>query len=52
MQTVIIKTLHLCSQVRETSQMKHLDITGESQKEFMRLQEDKRHLQEQVEVWM
>ncbi|KAL7402665.1 hypothetical protein ABVT39_018159 [Epinephelus coioides] len=40
----------LCSSVRETSQMKHLDITGESQKEFMRLQEDKRHLQEQVEV--
>ncbi|XP_070827789.1 centrosomal protein of 152 kDa [Chaetodon trifascialis] len=40
----------LCSSVRETSQMKHLDISGESQKEFMRLQEDKRHLQEQVEV--
>lgn len=40
----------MCSQVRETSQIKHLDITGESQKEFMRLQEDKRHLQEQVEV--
>ncbi|XP_042351484.1 centrosomal protein of 152 kDa isoform X2 [Plectropomus leopardus] len=40
----------LCSSVRETSQMKHLDLTGESQKEFSRLQEDKRHLQEQVEV--
>lgn len=42
--------MHLCSQVRETSQMKHLDMSGESQKEFTRLQEDKRHLQEQVEV--
>ena len=30
--------------------MKHLDITGESQKEFIRLQEDKQHLQGQVEV--
>ncbi|XP_076589326.1 centrosomal protein of 152 kDa isoform X2 [Chaetodon auriga] len=40
----------LCSLVRETSQMKHLDISGESQKEFMRLQEDKRHLKEQVEA--
>ncbi|XP_037623199.1 centrosomal protein of 152 kDa isoform X1 [Sebastes umbrosus] len=40
----------LCSSVRESSQMKHLDITGESQKEFTRIQEDKRHLQEQVEV--
>ncbi|XP_044048971.1 centrosomal protein of 152 kDa isoform X2 [Siniperca chuatsi] len=40
----------LSSSVRETSQIKHLDITGESQKELMRLQEDKRHLQEQVEV--
>ncbi|XP_054475173.1 centrosomal protein of 152 kDa [Anoplopoma fimbria] len=40
----------LCSSIRETSQMKHLDLTGESQKEFLRLQEDKRHLQEQVEV--
>ncbi|XP_031726731.1 centrosomal protein of 152 kDa isoform X1 [Anarrhichthys ocellatus] len=40
----------LCSSVRNTSQMKHLDITGESQKEFARLQEDKQHLQERVEV--
>ncbi|XP_035521754.1 centrosomal protein of 152 kDa isoform X2 [Morone saxatilis] len=40
----------LSSSVRETSQMKHLDITGESKKEFMRLQEDKRLLQEQVEA--
>ncbi|XP_073329008.1 centrosomal protein of 152 kDa isoform X2 [Pagrus major] len=40
----------LSSSVRETSQMKHLDITGESQKEFMSLQEDKQHLQEQVEL--
>lgn len=30
--------------------MKQLDITGESQKEFMRLHEDNRHLQEQVQV--
>ncbi|XP_029290600.1 centrosomal protein of 152 kDa isoform X2 [Cottoperca gobio] len=41
---------NLCSLVRETSQMKHPDITGESQKEFETLREDKRHLQEQVEV--
>ncbi|KAM9352013.1 centrosomal protein of 152 kDa [Symphorus nematophorus] len=40
----------LSSSVRETSQMKHLDMTGESQKDFIKLQEDKRHLQEQVEV--
>nr|XP_046249227.1 centrosomal protein of 152 kDa isoform X2 [Scatophagus argus] len=40
----------LSSSVRETSQLKQLDLTGESQKEFMRLQEDKRHLQEQVEL--
>ncbi|XP_070763937.1 centrosomal protein of 152 kDa [Enoplosus armatus] len=40
----------LSSSVRETSQMNHLDVTGESQKELTRLQEDKRHLQEQVEV--
>ncbi|XP_071352332.1 centrosomal protein of 152 kDa isoform X2 [Trachinotus anak] len=40
----------LSSSVREKSQMKHLDLTGEAQKELMRLQEDKRNLQEQVEV--
>ncbi|XP_070687478.1 centrosomal protein of 152 kDa [Pempheris klunzingeri] len=40
----------LSSSVRETSQMKHLDMTGESQKELTRLQEDKLHLQKQVEV--
>ncbi|XP_068170223.1 centrosomal protein of 152 kDa isoform X2 [Antennarius striatus] len=40
----------LGSTVRETSQLKHMDITGESQKDFMSLQEEKRHLQEQVEV--
>ncbi|XP_036964247.1 centrosomal protein of 152 kDa isoform X5 [Acanthopagrus latus] len=40
----------LSSSVRESSQMKHLDITGESQKEFIRLQEDKQHLQGQVEL--
>lgn len=47
---VITKNLPVFSQVRETNQMKHLDITGESKKEFMRLKEDKQHLQEQVEV--
>ncbi|KAM9854796.1 centrosomal protein of 152 kDa [Aulostomus maculatus] len=40
----------LSSLVRETSQNKHLDLTGESQKEFIKLKEDKRVLQEQVEV--
>ena len=40
----------LCPQVRETSQMKHLNMTGESHKELVKLQEDKKHLQEQVEV--
>uniref|UniRef100_A0A3B4VJJ9 Centrosomal protein 152 n=1 Tax=Seriola dumerili TaxID=41447 RepID=A0A3B4VJJ9_SERDU len=40
----------LSSSVREKSQMKPLNLTGESQKELVRLQEDKRHLQEQVEV--
>ncbi|XP_029378778.1 centrosomal protein of 152 kDa isoform X2 [Echeneis naucrates] len=39
----------LASSVREKSQMKHLDLTGESQKELLSLQEDKRYLQEQVE---
>ncbi|XP_039664949.1 centrosomal protein of 152 kDa isoform X2 [Perca fluviatilis] len=40
----------LCSSVRETNRMKHPDVTGASQKEFTRLQEDQRHLQEQVEL--
>ncbi|XP_031138543.1 centrosomal protein of 152 kDa isoform X3 [Sander lucioperca] len=40
----------LCSSVRETNQMKHPDVTGASQKEFTKLQEDQRHLQEQVEL--
>ncbi|XP_030587523.1 centrosomal protein of 152 kDa isoform X2 [Archocentrus centrarchus] len=40
----------LNSSVRETSQMKHPDLTGDTQKELMRLQEDKKHLQEQVEL--
>ncbi|KAM7414785.1 hypothetical protein PAMA_019547 [Pampus argenteus] len=39
----------LSSSIRETGQIKHLDMTGESKKELMRLQEDKQHLQEQVE---
>uniref|UniRef100_A0A3P8U9J0 Centrosomal protein 152 n=1 Tax=Amphiprion percula TaxID=161767 RepID=A0A3P8U9J0_AMPPE len=33
---------------RETSQMKHLDITGDSHKELMRLQEDKQHLNQEL----
>ncbi|XP_078113346.1 centrosomal protein of 152 kDa isoform X2 [Sander vitreus] len=40
----------LCSSVRETNQMKHPDVTGASQKEFTKLQEDQRRLQEQVEL--
>ncbi|CAK6961563.1 centrosomal protein of 152 kDa [Scomber scombrus] len=40
----------LSSLVKDTSPNKHLDMTGDSKKELMRLQEDKRHLQEQVEV--
>ncbi|XP_040893864.1 centrosomal protein of 152 kDa [Toxotes jaculatrix] len=40
----------LSSSVREKSQLKPLDMTGESQTELMRLQEDKQHLQEQVET--
>ncbi|XP_039988381.1 centrosomal protein of 152 kDa isoform X2 [Xiphias gladius] len=40
----------LCSSVREKSQTEHPDMTGEFQKNLMRLKEDKLHLQEQVEV--
>ncbi|XP_041853024.1 centrosomal protein of 152 kDa isoform X2 [Melanotaenia boesemani] len=40
----------LNSSVKEMSQIKHLNITGESQKELITLQEDKKHLQEQVEL--
>ncbi|XP_047196007.1 centrosomal protein of 152 kDa isoform X3 [Hippoglossus stenolepis] len=40
----------LSSSVREKSQMKPLDMTGESHKELVKLQEDKKHLQEQVEM--
>ncbi|XP_029953130.1 centrosomal protein of 152 kDa isoform X2 [Salarias fasciatus] len=35
--------------VRESSQMKQTDVSGDSQKELQRLQEDKRLLQEQLE---
>lgn len=42
--------IYVCLQVRETSQIKHLDTTGESKKELIRLQEDKEHLKQQVEV--
>ncbi|XP_047451256.1 centrosomal protein of 152 kDa isoform X2 [Mugil cephalus] len=41
---------NLNASVKETSQMKHPDMTGDSQKELLRLQEDKQHLQEQVEL--
>lgn len=37
-------------QVKEASQVKHLNVTGDSQRELMSLQEDKQHLLEQVEV--
>uniref|UniRef100_UPI0037E7B76E centrosomal protein of 152 kDa n=1 Tax=Semicossyphus pulcher TaxID=241346 RepID=UPI0037E7B76E len=40
----------LSSSVRENGQIKHPNLNGETQKEFMKLQEDKRHLQEQVEM--
>ncbi|XP_034032122.1 centrosomal protein of 152 kDa isoform X2 [Thalassophryne amazonica] len=39
----------LSSSVRETSQNKCVDISGVSQKELMKLQEDKRQLEEKVE---
>ncbi|KAK5619456.1 hypothetical protein CRENBAI_013841 [Crenichthys baileyi] len=35
---------------RETSPVKHLEMTEDSQKELMRIQEEKRHLLEQVEL--
>lgn len=41
---------YACWQVRESSQLNHPDITGESQKELLRLQEDQQRLQEQLEV--
>ncbi|KAM4734564.1 centrosomal protein of 152 kDa isoform 2-T4 [Anableps anableps] len=40
----------LCSSARETSPMKHLDMTEVSQKELMKIQEEKQHLLEQVEL--
>ncbi|KAK2842417.1 hypothetical protein Q5P01_012617 [Channa striata] len=40
----------LSSLVRETNQIKHTDVTGETKKELMRLQEDKQQLQQQVEL--
>uniref|UniRef100_UPI003AABA4B4 centrosomal protein of 152 kDa n=1 Tax=Centroberyx gerrardi TaxID=166262 RepID=UPI003AABA4B4 len=40
----------LSSSVRANSQVKHLDLTGASQKELQQLQEDKQRLQEQVEA--
>nr|XP_019934625.1 PREDICTED: centrosomal protein of 152 kDa [Paralichthys olivaceus] len=45
-----LEEAQLSSSIREKSQMKHLDMTGESHKELMKLQKDKKHLQEQVEV--
>lgn len=38
-------------QVRESNQLNQADITGEPQKELLRLREDQRRLQEQLEVW-
>ncbi|KAK2917714.1 centrosomal protein of 152 kDa isoform X1 [Channa argus] len=40
----------LSSSVRETNQIKHLHMTGESKKELMSLQEDKQQLQQQIEL--
>ncbi|XP_054633053.1 centrosomal protein of 152 kDa isoform X2 [Dunckerocampus dactyliophorus] len=40
----------LSSSVREYSQIKHLNLTGEDQNELAKLQEDKRRLLDQVEV--
>lgn len=40
----------LGSKVRENGQIKHLDVTGASQKELKQLKDDKQHLQEQVEA--
>ncbi|KAM9753445.1 centrosomal protein of 152 kDa isoform 1-T1 [Menidia menidia] len=40
----------LNSSVRESSQMKYRDTTGDSQKEMKRLQEEKQRLQDQVEM--
>ncbi|XP_026221350.1 centrosomal protein of 152 kDa isoform X2 [Anabas testudineus] len=40
----------LSSSVRETSQIKQLDMTGEPKKELIRLQEDKQRLKQQVEL--
>ncbi|XP_047210755.1 centrosomal protein of 152 kDa isoform X1 [Girardinichthys multiradiatus] len=40
----------LNSSARETSPMKHLEMTEDSQKELMRIQEEKQHLLEQVEL--
>lgn len=39
--------MHVCWQVRDSS---HPDITGDPQKELLRLREDQHHSQEQLEV--
>lgn len=39
----------VCSQVRE-NQIKPLDLTEDSKKELVKLQEEKQHWQEQLEV--
>lgn len=41
---------HVCQQVRESSQLKSPDVTGESEKELLRLREEQSRLQEQLEV--
>lgn len=44
------RTPYVCLQVRDIDQLKHLDMTTGSKKELMTIQEDKLHLQQQVEV--
>ncbi|XP_029910423.1 centrosomal protein of 152 kDa isoform X2 [Myripristis murdjan] len=39
----------LSSSVRGTSQFKHLDVNGASQKDLIQVQQDKQHLQEKVQ---
>lgn len=48
--TQIKADLHVCQQVRESSQLKSPDVTGESKKELLGLREEKTRLQEQLEV--
>ncbi|XP_033823422.1 centrosomal protein of 152 kDa [Periophthalmus magnuspinnatus] len=47
---VELEEAKLSSTIRENGQVKLMDMPGASQKEFKQLEEDKRHLQEQVEI--